>query len=133
VASGRYSYRTFAAWWDRVIEEHVPRRLRQREQSKAAFYAWNFAFHGQGIIPRRDGFVRLPNVDALRTFGRNVITRAGWRVVAWCLPERRTIWGLRAGLRFAFSAAWDRIRRAIQRPFRPFARILSSALRGTIS
>jgi hypothetical protein len=65
VASGRYSYRAFVAWFDAQLARHIPERLRSKASSPALFYARNYVRHGQGIVPRGGSFVVVPSYHLL--------------------------------------------------------------------
>ncbi len=63
VASGRYSFRVFARWFDERLARHAPARARARPTSRRAFYARNYWRRQQAIIPRGGTFVVLPSLS----------------------------------------------------------------------
>jgi len=59
IASGRYSFRSFATRFDAILERHAsPRQGRAR--SRAAFHAGRCLRHGQPFVPFRAAYVTLP-------------------------------------------------------------------------
>ncbi|TMI97764.1 MAG: glycosyltransferase family 1 protein [Bacillati bacterium ANGP1] len=61
IASGTYSYRAFVARFDRALAAHTGPPARRRNVSQFRFYARNFVWHDQAIIPYRDRFAILPS------------------------------------------------------------------------
>jgi Glycosyl transferases group 1 len=61
IASGRYTYRAFAAEFDRTLDAHILTPAWRSSTSPVRFYARNFIRHNQAIIPYRDRFAMLPS------------------------------------------------------------------------
>ena len=61
IASRAYSYRTFAAQFDRRLTAHIDRPAAHRPVSALKFYATNFVKHRQAVVPFRDRFAVLPS------------------------------------------------------------------------
>lgn len=60
VASGRYSYRAFAARFDGILEAHARPARSGAASSRTAFYARNYWLRDQGLLPRGASFVSVP-------------------------------------------------------------------------
>ncbi len=60
IASGEYSYRTFAKKFDALLDRHISQPVWQGAVSKPAFYARNYLLHGNCIVPHHDRFYILP-------------------------------------------------------------------------
>ena len=76
VASGRYSYRAFAAMVDAHLAQDVGRPAASRRVSPVAFYARNYVRHGQTIVPWRQTFLVVPSADLAFEMARRVLARA---------------------------------------------------------
>ena len=74
IASGLYSYRTFAAQFDRQLAAHIGGPATQRSVSGVQFYAANFVRHRQAIIPCRDRFIVLPSRRLARGIWRRCLS-----------------------------------------------------------
>jgi len=131
IASGRYSYRTFVRGFDSVVDETVP-ILGTKAVSKARFYTHNFFRHGQGVIPHRDGYVRVPNVDLAASVGKRVINRVGLKVVRRLTSNPRTVWGLRAGVRLLLTHWWESLPQGARNRAYPLVRPLRRRLERTV-
>ncbi len=59
VASGEFSYRKFASWFDGVLDKHSV-AIGIPGISKSIFYASNYFRYGQTLIPQNDRFTTLP-------------------------------------------------------------------------
>src|SRR5262249_20262056 len=66
VTSGRYSYSTFARWFDDVLAKHIGSLVGLRSISPVMFYGRNYLQHDQGIIPCRECFLRVPTLAPVR-------------------------------------------------------------------
>ncbi len=75
IASGAYSYRTFAEEFDRRVGAHVREQHSARTDSRLKFYARNVFRHGQAIIPYRDRFVVLPSKKLVYDFVGRAVSR----------------------------------------------------------
>jgi hypothetical protein len=62
VASGRYSYSTFARWFDGVLAKHIGSLVGLRSVSTVMFYGRNYLQRDQGIVPYRERFLRVPTL-----------------------------------------------------------------------
>jgi len=60
IGSGQYSYRAFAAAFDRCLAREVP-AIRSGAVSLAAFYARAYLRHGQAVVPYGNRFLVLPS------------------------------------------------------------------------
>jgi hypothetical protein len=60
IASGRYSYRVFIDRFDSLLARHAPSIRRSSSLSLSRFYAANYLWHGQALVPYRDRFFVLP-------------------------------------------------------------------------
>jgi hypothetical protein len=67
IASGTYSYRTFAKWFDGVLEKHAS-PVSQKKISRNAFYATRYFKAGQTFFPKGDSFFSLPGRKILGYF-----------------------------------------------------------------
>jgi hypothetical protein len=59
IESGDFTYPAFVRWFDRMLAANGRPSRRTGTGSRFAFYAKNYCFRAQGIIPRRNSFVRL--------------------------------------------------------------------------
>jgi len=66
IASGRYSYSTFARWFDGVLAKHIGSPVGLRSVSTIMFYGRNYLQHDQGIIPFQERFLRVPSLALVR-------------------------------------------------------------------
>jgi len=81
IGSGSYSYRAFAKRFDTLLANHVGRPVRSGAVSALNFYARNYLWHDQAIIPYRDRFVMLPSRKLLHELLRailSVLRRRRW-------------------------------------------------------
>jgi hypothetical protein len=80
IANGRYSYRAFAAQFDRQLARHIGGPTAQRSVSPVKFYTANFVKHRQAIVPCRDQFIVLPSKRLVVAIWRRCLSKvAGGR------------------------------------------------------
>ncbi len=60
IASGRYSYRVFIDRFDGLLARHAPSIRWSSSLSLSRFYAANYLWNGQALVPYRDRFFVLP-------------------------------------------------------------------------
>jgi hypothetical protein len=75
IASGLYSYRTFAAQFDRQLAAHIGGPATDRSVSALKFYTVNFIKHRQAIIPCRDRFIVLPSKRLAAAIWRRCLSK----------------------------------------------------------
>lgn len=87
IRSGRYTYRTFAARFDRLLAPHVPARIRLSSVSRGRFYLKNYLVHDQVILPSGNRFVALPRRprpsvrQRLRMLRARLVGSRGWKAL----------------------------------------------------
>lgn len=122
IASGKYSYREFARWFDGILDRHIQPSARASAPSNFSYYARNFVKHGQTLIPYSDRVYSLPFGDLIQKF-RMMKKYLHYLAVCFQRPETRRLLrkhistlymrkpaGNRAGFR---SAAMDLTRMSI--------------------
>jgi len=60
IASGLFSYRSFATWFDSTLESYLPAAVMRASVSRASFYARRIASSRQNVIPIAGYEVTLP-------------------------------------------------------------------------
>ena len=70
IASGRYSFETFARWFDGVLDKHVPGRGGTGRVSPIRFYAEGYLRRRQAIVPWGGRFVTTPSAQLAHQFAR---------------------------------------------------------------
>ena len=132
IQSDRYGYRSFVAQFDKILAGSVPSVGVAVAPSKAGFYAWNFVRHGQGVIPRGNGFVRVPNVDWVRMTIRAAISRVGLNVLRKVSPNPGVVSNLRTGLKYFLAHTWQKLPSGMRSVLGPALRPVSSWMNRTI-
>lgn len=60
IRSEEYSYRTFVAWFDRLLASHCDRPVRSRDCGRLGFYLKSYWLADEPLIPIGAGTVRIP-------------------------------------------------------------------------
>ena len=75
IASERYSFRSFARWFDGVLAKHVAGRRGVGSVSPARFYTEGYLRRRQAIVPWADRFVVVPSAQLAHHLARLALER----------------------------------------------------------